>query len=111
MPEEFPERLREARKAKGLSQADVADRAGLKPSAISHFETGRRSPSFNNLKRLADALSVSVDYLLGREDEPKAVGPKVQQLFRHFEKMSSEDQAFLEEFVDRLRKKDETDEQ
>ena len=35
-------------------------------SAISHFETGTRKPSFDNLRRLADALDVTTDYLLGR---------------------------------------------
>ena len=51
-----------------MSQADLADKTGLQPAAVSHFETGQRSPSFENLKKLADALSISVDYLLGRID-------------------------------------------
>ncbi len=64
----FRDRLRSARANKQLSQSDLAVRSGLQPSAISHFETGRRLPSLNNLIRLADALSVSADYLCGRSD-------------------------------------------
>lgn len=94
MPE-FQENLRKAREDKGLSQSDLADRTGFQPSAVSHFETGRRAPSFENLKRLADALGVSIDFLLGREDEPKPVGPVADQLFRDFDRMTADDQESL----------------
>jgi len=59
----------------GLSQAELGQKAGLQPSAISHFESRRRSPSFDNLRRLADALSVTLDFLLGRESEARSAGP------------------------------------
>jgi transcriptional regulator with XRE-family HTH domain len=95
MPEDFPERLRKAREAKNLSQADLAARVGMEPSAISHFETGRRDPSFANLRRLADALAVTVDYLIGRESEVRSGGPAVDQLFRDFGRLSAEDQDTL----------------
>jgi transcriptional regulator with XRE-family HTH domain len=61
----FKSRLREAREAKGWSQTDLATRTGLEPSAISHFECGRREPSAGNLVILAIQLQVSTDYLLG----------------------------------------------
>ena len=106
MSDEFADRLRSTRDAKSLSQAEMAERTGLQPSAISHFETGRRTPSFDNLRRLADALSVSVDYLLGREDQAKTAGPKVQELFRHLEKMSRKDQELVEDFAKMLQEKE-----
>jgi transcriptional regulator with XRE-family HTH domain len=105
MPQEFPERLRKAREAKDLSQTDLATRSGLEPSAISHFETGRRQPSFANLKRLADALAVTIDYLVGRADEPRGSGPAAEQLFRDFERLSSEDQETLTGLARMLAKK------
>ena len=52
-----------AREMRGLSQAELGKKAQLQPTAISHFETGGRAPSFDNLRRLADALNVSTDYL------------------------------------------------
>lgn len=60
----FSLRLRYARSALGYSQEDVASLTGLKPSAISHFETGHRLPSFENLRTLVIVLKVSADYLL-----------------------------------------------
>ena len=105
VPGIFSERLRRTREDKGLSQGDLAHKSGLQPSAISHFESGRRSPSFDNLKRLADALAVTIDYLMGRESTPKSAGPAAQQLFRNFEQLSAEDQDNLSTFADFLAKK------
>ena len=39
-------------------------------SSIAHFETGTRKPSFESLRRLAIALEITTDYLLGRVDSP-----------------------------------------
>ncbi len=80
MPENFGDRLRKVRESKGLNQAMLAEKSGLQPSAISHFELGRRSPSSDNLKRLADALSVTIDYLLVCQLEPTAAGPVAEQV-------------------------------
>ena len=105
MPEKFEDRLRKARQDKGLSQADLAKRAKLQPSAVSHFETGTRAPSFENLRRLADALGVSIDFLLGRQTDGEAAGPVAQKLFRNFEKMTSDDQETIAEMAEMLRRK------
>lgn len=62
--------LKEVRVFLGLSQAALAKKAGFKPSAISHFETGTREPSLPNLVKLSEALGVSTDRLLfGVSDE------------------------------------------
>jgi transcriptional regulator with XRE-family HTH domain len=82
----------------------LAKKTGLQPSAVSHFETGERAPSFENLRRLADALSVSIDYLLGRAAQPPAAGAAADKLYRNFEKMTSADQqtiAHMAEFLAR----------
>ena len=105
MSKKFPDRLRAARELKDWTQAELAARAKLMGSAISHFETGRRAPSFANLKRLADALSVTVDYLLGRVDEPAASGARADKFFRDFAQMSASDQDSVAAFADVLAKK------
>ena len=99
MPESFGERLRRIREEKRLNQSDLAERAGFQPSALSHFESGRRAPSFDNLKKLADALAVTIDFLLGRETVPTSAGPVAGKLFRNFEKMTAEDQDILATFA------------
>jgi len=99
MSESFGELLRRTREEKGLSQSELAQKGGFQPSAISHFESGRRAPSFDNLKKLADALAVTIDYLLGRETVPTSAGPVAQKLFRNFEQMTTEDQEDLAKFA------------
>lgn len=108
---EFKDRLRKARESRGFTQADLAKKADLQAAAISHFETGQRSPSFENLRKLSDALNVSVDYLLGRIDEEQhgqglSAAPRAQQLFRHAENLTAESFETLEAMAKMLREKD-----
>jgi transcriptional regulator with XRE-family HTH domain len=105
MTNNFAKRLRAARQLRSLSQSELATKANLQPSAISHFEIGGRSPSFDNLKRVADALDVTTDYLVGRSDSPSVSSATASQLFRHAEKLSSDDLVFLRAMAEKLAKK------
>ncbi|MXW28836.1 MAG: helix-turn-helix transcriptional regulator [Chloroflexi bacterium] len=58
--------LRKVRELRGMTQAQVGDRASIGAASISHFETGQRTPTVETLVKLADALDVNVDTLLGR---------------------------------------------
>lgn len=101
----FPQRLVAARKKRELSQEDLAQKSGLQPAAISHFETGARKPSFDNLRRLADALNVTADYLLGRTDDPEGFA-EADVAFRHgFEKLSSDQREIALDFIKVLAKR------
>lgn len=60
----FGKRLRELRCKSKLTQSALAEIGGFKPSAISHWELGRRTPSLANLTRLAKAMDVSVGDLV-----------------------------------------------
>jgi len=100
----FPERLRCAREYRGLNQGELAARAGLQPSAISHFETGARKPSFDNLRLLADTLDVTTDYLLGRVAEFKALAG-ADRLHRHYDSLQEADRRFADDLITRLANK------
>jgi transcriptional regulator with XRE-family HTH domain len=89
----FATRLRELRDSRGLSQAQLGQRADLQPSAIAHFEAGRRKPSFENVRRLAAALEVTADYLLGRQ---------ATAAFRNEEKLTPGDRTYIQDLIDRL---------
>lgn len=104
MSEKFSDRLKAERGRRGWSQAELADKAGLQPAAISHFETDERTPSFHNLSKLANALNVSIDYLLGRTAE-QATGPIADKLFRDFRNLSSTDQEMIAQMAELLAKK------
>ena len=104
-PDIFPERLRAAREKRGLTQGELAERAGLQPSAISHFETGTRKPSFDNLRRLADALEATTDYLLGRVSELTGLATGAEKLNRHYGQLSSGDRQVADRMVEFLAEK------
>jgi transcriptional regulator with XRE-family HTH domain len=99
--EVFPQRLRAARELRELNQAELARRAGLQASAVSHFETGARKPSFDNLKRLADALNVTTDYLLGRVADPAGLAG-ADRIHRHLGQLKGSDRHFAEEMIEML---------
>jgi len=67
----FAERLRTARVMRGLTQTQLACKIGRNKTTISHFESinEARQPCLGNLVKLADALDVSTDFLLGRTNE------------------------------------------
>ena len=100
----FPDRLRRAREYRGLTQGELAKRAELQPSAISHFETGARKPSFDNLRLLADALDVTTDYLLGRVDEFKELAG-ADTLHRHYSSLEGDDRKFADDLITLLASK------
>jgi transcriptional regulator with XRE-family HTH domain len=54
------EALRWLRDRRGLSQADLAQRASLTPSSLSRYESGRAMPSLERLQRLLEALDADV---------------------------------------------------
>jgi transcriptional regulator with XRE-family HTH domain len=105
MSSRFPARLRLAREMRQLSQTQVAEKAGLPPSSINHFEQARRSPSFDNLRRLANALEVTTDYLLGRSDDPGLCGPVVDKVFKDAQNLTADDLENISLFVEALAKK------
>ena len=61
----FAKRLNNIRELSGLTQAELADKAKVPVTSISHFESGRREPNLENLIKLVKALGISADVLLG----------------------------------------------
>lgn len=64
-------RLKELRKSRGISQLKLAIDLNMNQNSISHYENGEREADYATLILFADYFDVSVDYLLGRTDNPK----------------------------------------
>ena len=64
-------RLKEIRKARGISQLKLAMDLNTNQNTISRYETGEREPGIKELIRIADYFNISIDYLLGRTDCPE----------------------------------------
>lgn len=63
------ERLREARKQRGISQTEVAERLGVARQTVSRWECGESDPTLENLRGLADVYGMTVDALLNGAPE------------------------------------------
>jgi transcriptional regulator with XRE-family HTH domain len=65
------DRLKTLRKAKGVYQKDVAEMLGVLERQYRIYEAGNVDPPTSKTIMLADYFDVSVDYLVGRSDDPK----------------------------------------
>ena len=61
----FRVRIRDARIDEGMTQTELANKSGLQPCAISHYERGERTPNITNLVRIAKALNINAGWLIG----------------------------------------------
>lgn len=63
--------LRKLRKEKNISMKKLGEDINVAESTISLYETGKREPDYETLKKIAEYFDVSIDYLLGRVDVRK----------------------------------------
>ena len=64
------DKIREIRLSRGYNQEQLAELASLNRVTIAKYEAGKVEPGAQALSRIADALEVTVDQLLGREPQP-----------------------------------------
>lgn len=69
----FPERLKELRKEKGMTQIDLAKALGVSSGTVAMWETGKRKPSFEMFDRLTALFDRRIDYILGTTDDPSSL--------------------------------------
>jgi len=68
---DFGTHLKVIRTSQKLTQRQVAQGADIAERVYQSYEGGKRKPSFDSLWALADFFDVSMDYLMGRSDNPK----------------------------------------
>lgn len=82
------DRLRLIRDQRAISQEELARRLGVKSLQIWRWETGKTKPNSETVMKLAQALGVTSDYLLGLSDDPtgrfeeEELNPMEQRLIR-----------------------------
>ncbi len=100
-------RIKEVREKLGLNQAKLAVEAEITPAAISQIESGDRTPSTPILRRLATALKVSTDYLLGATDKSELKDmlqdQTLQKFFRGFQDLNEADKQYVQKQIDILK--------
>ena len=99
--------IKTARKAKGLTQVELAQKVGVTQGNLSAWETGRWEPEMDALKKLCEVLECSADFLLGQEALAKNAG-SVNNIYFHLAKemeLPEEDIDKILEFARYMKKK------
>lgn len=86
--------LKKLRAGRGLTLQEVAEKSGVSYSAYQKYELGLRELGAKSLEKLADFYSVTTDYLLGREPEPKPL----EQLVK-INNLNVTEEVLLEEYM------------
>ena len=82
-------RIEELRKARKLSQSELANKIGVTRQAVSAYETGKRVPKPDIMDKLAEAFDVSIPYILGYTDDEAGINYE-KDLLAAFEKLKSQ---------------------
>ncbi len=94
-------RIRSLRSAQGLSQAQLADSAGMSARYLGEVEAGKRNVSFGRLNALAQRLSVPLTELLDFE-EPQAKAAVLKELNLYLEGLSLNQLLFIQRVLRQL---------
>lgn len=104
----FAERLRELRKNKNINQQKLSNYLGYGYTAVANYESGRNEPAIDTLCKIAEYFDVTVDYLIGKEDNPKrmdGISKPEAELIMSFRTMDNEDRRILLEMAKSLSSK------
>lgn len=94
----FGERLKAARKAKGLTQEQLAKIIGVAKSTLTGYEKGNREPDVLKIHALANALDVTGDSLLGIDAPSPAIAAQTddeRQLLRDYRALSDQGKEYV----------------
>lgn len=84
MTDKFNENLKKIRLASGMKQTEVAKKIGVAKNTYCNWENGTREPSILKIKALAKLFGVSVDYLVGLEENAVVYELRIKYGDEHF---------------------------
>ncbi len=106
---DFPQRLRQLRTARKITQTRVAELLTVSPRVYTRWENGDAVPQFATVVKIADILNVSLDELAGRQEsnggEARIHNPELHRLYQKVDHLSDEDQKALVIVLDSLVKR------
>ena len=76
-PKSIAEKIKKVAKERKISLKSVLENCGLSKNTLSSMQSGGSIPKSENLAKIADYLDVTVDYLLGRTDDPNPPKPRL----------------------------------
>lgn len=100
------ERLKEIKKIRGITQADIAEITGVSVSAVKKWEQDQTDPNTGILIKLADHLNVSIDYLLKRSDTVSIDPDAEDSLLSKYRQLDGTDKDRIASYADGLLEND-----
>ncbi|NQZ74944.1 MAG: helix-turn-helix transcriptional regulator [Ekhidna sp.] len=97
----FGQKMAFCRKEKKISQAEIGKIAGINGDIVGKYERDEMKPSIETAKKLADALGVSIDYLVS-DTELKMLDKKTLQRLEDIEKLPDQDKQNIFYTLDNL---------
>lgn len=96
------ERIAEARKALGMTQAQLADELAVAQQVVASYEVGRHRVPASFLPRLARTLAIPVEELIGEEPQRSRRGPapKLLQQVQRIQRLPKAQQRFVMQMID-----------
>ena len=94
------EKITKLKKLKKISQVELANITGISRDAISKYERGDVLPSVEYAKRIADALGVSLDYLVSDEETEELLNTEAVKRIRAIQKLPDNEQDKLLSVLD-----------
>ncbi len=98
------EKIKQLRKEKGFSQSVLEKRSGVNAKLLSKYENGRIIPTADTLRKIAEGLEISADYLLFNNVPKNGLSPlKDLELFEKFkevELMDPENRTTIKSLID-----------
>jgi len=107
MAKEFHENLKLVRENKEITQKAVAEAIGVAKSTYSLYESGKREPDIDKIKKISIFLKTSADYLLGLDVSDTALRPDEQSLLSDYNLLNDSGQHTARGYVKGLTASDE----
>ena len=102
----LPQKLKDLRAVKSISQSTLADVLGVTQQAVAKWETEKAEPDSKTLKKIANYFGVSIDYLLDNEPQTTpTLSADEFELLAEFKKLPIECQRDLFDYIDYLKYK------
>lgn len=104
----LPERLRELRSSRNLTQTRLAELLSVNPRVYNRWEQGVSVPHIDTVVKIADILQVNLDELLGRApiiSKPVVRNPKLMEMYQELDHLSDEEQQAVIVLIDSLIKR------
>jgi len=69
----YGERIASLREKQFLTQEELSKKLGITRASLSHYENNRREPDYNTIVKIANLFNVTIDYLVGRTNDPHGI--------------------------------------